>query len=145
MHACFFLQPQCEWTSIYDLPRLPYCFMVRSIGKYIYLKCYTSISPFNVESFGHCFFFFFFCSVRVSNELGGGNAKAAKFSIKVIIMTSTFFGVLFFVLCLAFGRQLSYLFTTSEEIADAISELSVFLAFSLLLNSIQSVLSGKTY
>lgn len=108
------------------------------ISSVIYLLVHLMLNPLATA-------FFFFFSVRVSNELGGGNAKAAKFSIKVITMTSTFFGVLLFVLCLAFGRQLSYLFTTSEEIADAISELSVFLAFSLLLNSIQSVLSGKTY
>ncbi|XP_044481761.1 protein DETOXIFICATION 24-like isoform X1 [Mangifera indica] len=114
-----------------------------------YLKNATvAISAFSIclnvsgLQFMICLGFLTASCVRVSNELGGGNAKAAKFSIKVIIMTSTFFGVLFFVLCLAFGRQLSYLFTTSEEIADAISELSVFLAFSLLLNSIQSVLSG---
>lgn len=83
--------------------------------------------------------------MRVSNELGSGNSKAAKFSIKVVMMTSTFFGVVFFVLCLVFGRQLSYLFTSSEEVAEAVSDLSVFLAFSLLLNSVQPVLTGKYF
>ncbi|KAK3014300.1 hypothetical protein RJ639_008871 [Escallonia herrerae] len=42
--------------------------------------------------------------VRVSNELGKGNAKAAKFSIKVLLGTSVIIGVFFFILCLAFGR-----------------------------------------
>lgn len=82
-------------------------------------------------------------SVRVSNELGRGNAKAAKFAIKVILSTSIAIGVIFWILCLVFGRKISYLFTDDEEIADAVSDLSVLLAFSILLNSIYPVLSGK--
>ncbi|KDP39622.1 hypothetical protein JCGZ_02642 [Jatropha curcas] len=81
-------------------------------------------------------------SVRVSNELGRGNATAAKFSIRVILCTSTLIGLVFFILCLVFDRQISYIFTTSEEVADTVSDLSPLLAFSILLNSIQPVLSG---
>ncbi|XP_020534429.1 protein DETOXIFICATION 24 isoform X2 [Jatropha curcas] len=80
--------------------------------------------------------------VRVSNELGRGNATAAKFSIRVILCTSTLIGLVFFILCLVFDRQISYIFTTSEEVADTVSDLSPLLAFSILLNSIQPVLSG---
>ncbi|KAL9423076.1 hypothetical protein AB3S75_035213 [Citrus x aurantiifolia] len=80
--------------------------------------------------------------VRVSNELGRGNAKATKFSIKVILTISACLGVICWILCLIFGRQISYLFTTSEEIAEEVSKLSVLLSFSLLLNSVQPVLSG---
>lgn len=80
--------------------------------------------------------------VRVSNELGRGNAKATKFSIKVIVTISASLGVICWFLCLIFGRQISYFFTTSEEIAEEVSKLSVLLSFSLLLNSVQPVLSG---
>jgi len=80
--------------------------------------------------------------VRVSNELGKGNAKAAKFSIKVILGVSICIGVIFFALCLAFGKQISYIFTSNEEIAEEVSSLSTLLAFSILLNSVQPVLSG---
>ncbi|ESR50524.1 hypothetical protein CICLE_v10031503mg [Citrus x clementina] len=80
--------------------------------------------------------------VRVSNELGRGNAKATKFSIKVILTISACLGVICWILCLIFDRQISYLFTTSEEIAEEVSKLSVLLSFSLLLNSVQPVLSG---
>ncbi|KAA8516292.1 hypothetical protein F0562_016585 [Nyssa sinensis] len=81
--------------------------------------------------------------VRVANELGRGDAKATKFSIKVVICTSVSIGVFFFILCLVFGRNIAYLFTTSEEVVEAVSDLSVLLAFSMLLNSIYPVLSGK--
>jgi peptidoglycan biosynthesis protein MviN/MurJ (putative lipid II flippase) len=81
--------------------------------------------------------------VRVSNELGKGNAKAAKFSIKVVLGVSICIGVIFFALCLAFGKQISYIFTSNEETAEEVSSLSTLLAFSILLNSVQPVLSGN--
>nr|GEX44194.1 protein DETOXIFICATION 24-like [Tanacetum cinerariifolium] len=80
--------------------------------------------------------------VRVANELGRGNAKAAKFSIKVLLGTSIAIGVFFFVLCLIFGRKLAYVFTDDERVADTVSDLSLLLSFSVLLNSIYPVLSG---
>ncbi|XP_024987958.1 protein DETOXIFICATION 24-like [Cynara cardunculus var. scolymus] len=80
--------------------------------------------------------------VRVANELGRGNAKAVKLSIKVLLGTSMTIGVFFFVLCLVLGKKLAYLFTDDERVADTISDLSLFLSFSVLLNGIYPVLSG---
>ncbi|XAR48338.1 hypothetical protein NMG60_11031123 [Bertholletia excelsa] len=81
-------------------------------------------------------------SVRVSNELGAGNAKAAKFAIRVVFMTSVAIGLICFVLCLIFGKKIAYLFTSEEEVAETVSQLSVLLAFTMLFNSIQPVLTG---
>ncbi|XP_061946607.1 protein DETOXIFICATION 24-like isoform X2 [Populus nigra] len=81
-------------------------------------------------------------SVRVSNELGKGNAKAARFSIKVALVTSVIIGIIFWILCLVFSNEIAYLFTSNEEIAESVSRLHVLLAFSVLLNSIYPVLSG---
>ncbi|XVF56753.1 hypothetical protein PTKIN_Ptkin06aG0145300 [Pterospermum kingtungense] len=81
-------------------------------------------------------------SVRVSNELGRGDAQAAKFSMKVIICTSLCIGVFFCAMCLIFGHQIGYLFTSDEEVAKAVAELSLLLSFSVLLNSVQPILSG---
>ncbi|GMY20009.1 Protein TRANSPARENT TESTA 12 [Fagus crenata] len=89
-----------------------------------------------------CLGFLAAACVRVSNELGRGNAKAAKFSIKVILGTSISIGVIFWILCLAFGNKISYMFTSDEEVAEEISSLSTLLAFSMLLNSVQPVLTG---
>ncbi|KAK8589914.1 hypothetical protein V6N13_088718 [Hibiscus sabdariffa] len=80
--------------------------------------------------------------VRVANELGRGNAKALKFSIKTIMTTSVLIGMIFFILCLVFGDQIAHLFTSSEQVAEVASTLSTFLAISMLFNSIQIVLSG---
>ncbi|XP_043701489.1 protein DETOXIFICATION 20-like [Telopea speciosissima] len=80
--------------------------------------------------------------VRVANELGRGDAKAAIFAIKVNLCTSLSLGVLFSVLFLVFGHVLSYAFTSSTEVAKAVSSLSLLIALSVLLNSVQPVLSG---
>ncbi|GKV07644.1 hypothetical protein SLEP1_g19391 [Rubroshorea leprosula] len=81
-------------------------------------------------------------SVRVSNELGRGDVAALKFAIKVIVCTSICIGVFFCAPCLIFGYQLGHLFTSDEEVAEYVSQLSFLLSFSVLLNSTQSVLSG---
>lgn len=82
------------------------------------------------------------CSVRVANELGKGDAAAVRFSIKVILAVSTVMGVVFSILCLAFCGQISYLFSNRQEVSEAVDDLSMILAVSILLNSIQPILSG---
>lgn len=82
-------------------------------------------------------------SVRVSNELGRGSSKAAKFSIMTTTLTSLAIGFVLFVLFLILRGRLAYIFTESEEVASAVADLSPLLACSILLNSVQPVLSGK--
>ncbi|KAJ3676592.1 hypothetical protein LUZ60_004004 [Juncus effusus] len=79
--------------------------------------------------------------VRVANELGAGNAKATKFAIIYVVSTSTFIGIVLFILFLVFRRSLAYLFTSNEAVVDAVADLSPLLAFTILLQS-EPVLSG---
>ncbi|MBA0611889.1 hypothetical protein Godav_012540 [Gossypium davidsonii] len=81
-------------------------------------------------------------SVRVSNELGRGSSKGAKFSIMTTTLTSFCIGCVLFVLFLFLRGRLAYIFTESEEVANAVADLSPLLACSILLNSVQPVLSG---
>lgn len=81
-------------------------------------------------------------SVRVSNELGRGNSKSAKFSIVNVVITSFVIGFVLCICFLIFRGKLAYIFTDSDEVAEAVAELSPLLACSILLNSIQPVLSG---
>lgn len=82
-------------------------------------------------------------SVRVANELGRGDAKAVKFSIKVLLSTSILIGLTFWILCLVFGNKIGYLFTEEEAVAESVADLSFLLAFSVLFNSIYPVFSGS--
>ncbi|KAK3205663.1 hypothetical protein Dsin_019709 [Dipteronia sinensis] len=81
-------------------------------------------------------------SVRVSNELGNGSSRAAKFSIAVSVLTSLVIGLVLFVFFLLLRGRLAYVFTDSPKVARAVANLSPLLAFSILLNSVQPVLSG---
>ncbi|OWM73143.1 hypothetical protein CDL15_Pgr001257 [Punica granatum] len=80
--------------------------------------------------------------VRVANELGRGDAKAVKFSVKVILGNSISIGVIFWILCLVFGHQIAHIFTSKKEVIEEVTNLSVLLAFSILLNSIQPIFTG---
>ncbi|XP_014491243.1 protein DETOXIFICATION 21-like [Vigna radiata var. radiata] len=81
-------------------------------------------------------------SVRVGNELGRGSSKAAKFSILVSVLTSLAIGFVLFLFFLFLREKLAYVFTSNKEVADAVGDLSPLLAISILLNSVQPVLSG---
>ncbi|GLT33701.1 hypothetical protein SLA2020_082650 [Shorea laevis] len=88
------------------------------------------------------FAFFAGTGVRVANELGAGNGRGAKFATKVSVLTSVVIGIFFWLLILLFHDQLALIFTTSKPVLEAVSKLSILLAFTVLLNSVQPILSG---
>lgn len=81
--------------------------------------------------------------VRVANELGAGNGRGAKFATTVAVMTSIIIGIFFWILVLMFHDRLAFIFSTSQLVVGEVNKLSVLLAFSILLNSVQPVLSGN--
>ncbi|KAM1391999.1 hypothetical protein ACFX2I_019645 [Malus domestica] len=86
--------------------------------------------------------FFAGTGVRVANELGAGNWKAAKFATKVSVIESTMVGVFFCALIIALHDKIAYIFTTSSDVVEAVNHMSYLLAITILLNSVQPVLSG---
>lgn len=78
----------------------------------------------------------------MSNELGAGSSEHAKFAIVNVVAISSIIGSVLFVFFLLFRGSLAYLFTDSLEVVRAVADLAPLLAFSILLNSIQPVLSG---
>ncbi|KAK2428063.1 protein DETOXIFICATION [Trifolium repens] len=80
--------------------------------------------------------------VRVANELGAGNGEAAKFASAVSVATSIIISVFFCLLIMIFHRQFGYLFTSSELVIEEVNKLSPLLGFTILLNSVQPILSG---
>jgi len=80
--------------------------------------------------------------VRVANELGAGSGKGARFAIVVSITTSMLIGLFFWCVILYFNDRIALLFTSSEVVLAAVHDVSVLLAFTILLNSVQPVLSG---
>ena len=84
----------------------------------------------------------FSCRVRVANELGAGNGKGARFAAIVSSTTSMAIGLFFWVLIMGLHDKIALIFTTSAVLLAAVDKLSLLLAFTILLNSIQPVLSG---
>ncbi|KAH6818636.1 hypothetical protein C2S51_002239 [Perilla frutescens var. frutescens] len=71
--------------------------------------------------------------VRVANELGRGDAKAVKFSIKVLMGSSVSIGVLISIVCLVFSNKIGYVFTSQEEVVQSVADLSLLLALTVFL------------
>ncbi|KAH7567703.1 hypothetical protein JRO89_XS07G0124900 [Xanthoceras sorbifolium] len=80
--------------------------------------------------------------VRVANELGAGNGKAARFATVVAVAESTFIGVVFCLVIIILREKVALLFTSSVDVLEEVENLSYLLAISILLNSVQPVLSG---
>lgn len=80
--------------------------------------------------------------MRVSNELGANHPKAAKFSVVIAVATSVLIGIFFTAVVLIFRKRLAELFTDVPELIRETSKLGYLLGATILLNSIQPVLSG---
>lgn len=81
-------------------------------------------------------------SVRVSNELGAGHPRTAKFAVVVVVITSFFIGVFLSMVLIIMRNQYPLLFTNSEEVKKLVIKLTPLLATSIVVNNVQPVLSG---
>ncbi|KAK2973378.1 hypothetical protein RJ640_024861 [Escallonia rubra] len=81
-------------------------------------------------------------SVRVSNELGLGHPRAAKYSVYVTVFQSLLIGILCMILIMVAKNQFALLFTSSTVMQQAVAQLAYLLGFTMILNSIQPVISG---
>ncbi|XP_059066512.1 protein DETOXIFICATION 34-like [Cryptomeria japonica] len=81
-------------------------------------------------------------SVRVSNELGAGHPKAAKFSVIIVILTSLSIGLICMAIILATKNDFAVLFTSSKVVMETVSNMAMLLGVTMVLNSVQPVLSG---
>ncbi|MBA0557598.1 hypothetical protein Gohar_010305 [Gossypium harknessii] len=81
-------------------------------------------------------------SVRVSNELGWGHPRAAKYSVYVTVLQSLFIGLFCMVLLVITRDHFAVIFTSSEEMQRAVAHLAYLLGVTMVLNSVQPVISG---
>lgn len=81
-------------------------------------------------------------SVRVSNELGAGHPKAAKFSVIISVSTSFLLGIILMAVVLGGRTYLPRFFTDEPDVVKETSKLAYLLGATILINSIQPVLSG---
>ncbi|ESQ54740.1 hypothetical protein EUTSA_v10025035mg [Eutrema salsugineum] len=81
-------------------------------------------------------------SVRVSNELGLGRPRAAKYSVYVTVFESLLIGLVFMVAIIIARDHFAVIFTSSEVLQHAVSKLAYLLGITMVLNSVQPVISG---
>ncbi|OWM89671.1 hypothetical protein CDL15_Pgr024419 [Punica granatum] len=81
-------------------------------------------------------------SVRVSNELGAGNPRTAIFSLGVAVITSFVIGVIVSIILIAARNDYPSLFSSDTSVEDLVKKLTALLAFCIVMDSIQPVLSG---
>ncbi|XP_072968325.1 protein DETOXIFICATION 35-like [Typha angustifolia] len=81
-------------------------------------------------------------SVRVSNELGSGRPRATMHAVIVVVAQSLAFGLLAMAFILAFRSHFAIIFTSDKELQKAVANLAHLLAVTMVLNSIQPVISG---
>ncbi|KAJ1384991.1 Multi antimicrobial extrusion protein [Sesbania bispinosa] len=81
-------------------------------------------------------------SVRVSNELGLRHPRAAKYSVYVTVIESLLLGIIFMVVILATKDSFAIIYTSSKTVLEAVSQLGGILALTMVLNSVQPVISG---
>ncbi|KAI4970037.1 hypothetical protein ZWY2020_000951 [Hordeum vulgare] len=81
-------------------------------------------------------------SVRVSNELGSGRPRAAKHAVMVVVGESLLIGLLCMALVLIFRDSFSVIYTSDSELQHAVSRIAGLLGLTMVLNSVQPVLSG---
>ena len=83
-----------------------------------------------------------FCSVRVSNELGAAHPRTAKFSLVVAVVTSFFIGLFLSAILIATRNEYPSLFSSDTSVETLVEELTPILAFCIVINNVQPVLSG---
>ncbi|KAH7673818.1 multidrug resistance protein MATE family protein [Dioscorea alata] len=81
-------------------------------------------------------------SVRVSNELGAAHPRVAKFSVIVVVTLCVILSLFISIIVLLLRVPLSKLYTSSEAVIEAVSNLTPLLSISIFLNGIQPILSG---
>ncbi|KVH97266.1 Multi antimicrobial extrusion protein, partial [Cynara cardunculus var. scolymus] len=81
-------------------------------------------------------------SVRVSNELGSGHPRAAKYAVMVTVTESLVMGIISMCIVMMTKNHFAAIFTNSKEMQTAVSHLAYLLSITLVLNSVQPVISG---
>jgi MATE family multidrug resistance protein len=81
-------------------------------------------------------------SVRVSNELGSGRPRAAWNAVMVVVAEALLIGLVFMALVLIFRDSFSIIFTSDDGLRRAVSKIAGLLGLTMVLNSVQPVISG---
>ena len=78
----------------------------------------------------------------MSNELGAGLPRTAKFGVVVAVITSFVIVLLVSLVLIIFKKQYPSLFSTDDDVKELVIELTPLLALCIIIDNVQPVLSG---
>ncbi|XP_058005669.1 protein DETOXIFICATION 29-like isoform X1 [Hevea brasiliensis] len=81
-------------------------------------------------------------SVRVSNELGAGHPRTAKFSVVVAVISSLMIAAILALILILTRNKYPSFFSTDSQVKELVNDLTPVLALCIVINNIQPVLSG---
>ncbi|KAK4426597.1 protein DETOXIFICATION 14 [Sesamum alatum] len=81
-------------------------------------------------------------STRISNELGAGNPQAARLILCIVLILSISEFVLAATTIFICRRVLGYAFSEDKSVVGYIQEMTPFLCLSIIVDSLQAILSG---
>ena len=88
---------------------------------------------------------YYFSSTRVSNELGAGNSQAAKMAVAAIQILALAEVVIISAILFLCRHILGYAFSSEKAIVDHVADMGPFLCLSVIMDSLQTVFSGKYF
>ncbi|KAK9277022.1 hypothetical protein L1049_006561 [Liquidambar formosana] len=100
--------------------------------------CLTTISTFYTIPYGLAAA----ASTRVSNELGDGNPQAARVAVFAAMFLSVMETLTVSTTLFACRRVFGYSFSNEKEVVDYVTDMAPLVCLSVILDSIQGVLSG---
>ena len=83
-----------------------------------------------------------FCSTRVSNELGAGKPQAARVAAWAAIFLAVVAIIIVSVVLFALRHVFGYAFSNEKEVVDYVAVMAPLVCISIVLDAIQGVLSG---
>ncbi|KAJ6811146.1 protein DETOXIFICATION 12-like isoform X2 [Iris pallida] len=100
--------------------------------------CLTSISCLDAIPYG----LGAAVSTRVGNELGAGNPERARLAVRVVTVIALTEAVVVSVTLFALRRVVGYAYSSETEVADHVMEMVPLVCLSVIMDSLQGVLSG---
>ncbi|KAE8684448.1 MATE efflux family protein 5 [Hibiscus syriacus] len=81
-------------------------------------------------------------STRVANELGAGNAQAAKMAVCILVCISVMETIITATILYSCRNILGYAFSSDEEVVDHVAGIVPIVCLTIILDGFQAVLSG---
>ncbi|CAI0463314.1 unnamed protein product [Linum tenue] len=81
-------------------------------------------------------------SVRISNELGAGHPRTAKFSLTVAVISSFVVGIVLALVLVITRDYYPSLFSNNLAVKQVVKDLTPLLALCIVINNVQPVLCG---